>query len=312
MHMKLKTGLFSLVAVLGLISLAVAGPIPPGPLVSGSMGESDLATNGAAIPDTPDTRVNVDWIVGFTGDPAFASWVGMADESITIPGAPLVPLGAWIYLYQGENTNVVTGFAVVGPPPGMVTTGINMTGLTIGVPVGSVIAAGDLQLGGVNADLDVAAAGLYPAHLIGTPADSDTQVEPELTDEEEGDCPAGDVFGPSEEFCFNPDPPSGGATTLGGGPTSGSVTWSFFKPPKHENNVLWFASLLPPVYGPASALDSGFSWSTGNTDDGGVPPGAPAFTGEPVPVPGQIPEPTILVLFGIGLAALGLRRQMKR
>jgi hypothetical protein len=297
---KLVVALLSIAATFVFASMVVAGPIPA-VLVSGSQGESDLATDGKASNNT--ATLNVDWIVGNTADAAFAGWVGV----VGVNGVAVMP-GDWIYLYQAENTNAVVGTQMVDVDgdltPDTVTGGITMSTYTVG-PSGPVRTGGDLGKSpafATNKDLDVAFAGRYPAHVVnGTTIDADDPTEPEPPggDEEEGDCPMPDTFGPGgthdngtpEDFCFNPFPATGGSSTF---LFVDGATWIFFKPPFHESNVLWIASPQPPVYGIGAALSTGETWRSGSTNDLG-------FTGQMVPIPAGIPEPTVVTLFGVGL-----------
>lgn len=331
--MKGRTGryLLALAAVVVSASVALAGPIPPPPVfgaptgtigaagpclgaVAGSgCGESDLVS-----PFTADIRLNIDWMVLAPGSYNAGAWgaingidpTGMA----TTVGAACP--SCYLYLFQGENTNPPG--TVGGTPP--VPAGNSMRQLTIGLPAGTVPIAGVLgpDAGGAHPanpadDLDLATI-YHPAHVIGAPIPADSTPEPNFVNEEEGPCPPGDfagdmdgvpTHGPGSGFCINPadqTTPDLAAT---------SVAWNFdpLKPPHHETVTLFFASPLPPVYGGANFLDTppptGFSpWSTGVTNGG--------FTGDPVPVPGQIPEPATLLLFASGLVAIGAVRFWRR
>jgi hypothetical protein len=323
---KLAVGLLSIAATFAFASMVAAGPIPP-LLVSGAMGESDLATDASAGSKTTVT-INIDWVVGHTSDPLFASWIGVKGQVGTVMA------GDWIYLYQGENTNTFTGFVGkdvdadgVDEP---ITKGKNMAAFTVDTSLfGSMItAAGDLAISGYagkgapacaagstcNSDLDTGIAGLYPSHIIGVPAPSETTPEPSLVNEEEGVCPAGDTFGPGgeydnltpAEYCFNPFPASGGSVVSSFDAVLG-VIYSFFKPPHHETNVMWLASPNPPVYGVGATITTGEVWRTGSTNILG-------FKGEPIPVPAAvIPEPATVSLFGLGLlVAIAAQRIVRR
>jgi hypothetical protein len=189
---------------------SMAGPIPAEPLVTPVAGESDLTS--FIPPHTSD--VGVDWmVVDYAG--------GLLDGL----GQPIpVPVGgAYLYMYQLENTSIVAvDLFTVTFPSGT---------------VGSVIAAGGLA----GDDLDAPTL-LHPAHA-GTvnPVDDAAGGPFPVLNGEEGPF----VLAPLASLVTNVDA------------VSGNVTWTFTPlAVNRESDTLYYLSTLPPIYGDAVAQDS--------------------------------------------------------
>lgn len=216
---------------------ASAGPIPASPSPVPSAGESDLVSFPA-----PPGNVNVDWMV--------------LDGTTIVGAGP----GTFVYFYQLENTSPTSG------------ANFNAFTVTMGPGVGTVL------FGGVIAgdDLDVALAGIHPAHDVGAFAG--------LAGEEET-VPFAALTGVSFKIDFG-----------------GNVTWTFDNVVGTETDTLFFVATSAPIYGVGQLSDSSppSPWST-------LAPG-----GDPVPIP--TPEPASLLLLGLGLAGARLvaSRRTKR
>jgi hypothetical protein len=225
------------------------------------------------------------------------------------PVPAVLPNTLYAYLYQAENTIPQTdptasmtllSILFANAPSQIVAAGSLMTSGPQAVPVAL---AGTLnqvdRFGNRVDDLDLVSS-YHPPHLAnngppGVPGIPDPPEPNPMLDEEgprptDAACPGGDFTDPTE-FCE-----ASGVFGITTQITGGSVEFVLNqKPAQHETVTLYVLSPNPPIPGIAR-MQGVHQYSSEFTQRG--------LLGDLVPVPHAIPEPSIFLLFGIGLACL--------